>query len=92
MRAFVLGKAGWKAGCSQDWLPHNQCRLFGLAKTKWRGHSCLPRPDSSGRLPGALKSTSRRVGTPQTESPRHVVAEKSFLRGTQGYFIVIGLY
>ena len=47
----------------------------------WRGHSCLPRPDSSGRLPGALESTSRRVGTPQTESLRHVVAEKLFLRG-----------
>jgi hypothetical protein len=38
----------------------------------WRRHSCRPRPDSSGRLPGVLQSASRGVGTRQTESLRHV--------------------
>jgi len=38
----------------------------------WRGHSCLLRPDSSGRLPGVLENASRGVGTRQTESLRHI--------------------
>src|ERR1019366_4892976 len=34
----------------------------------WRRHSCRPRPEESGRLPGVLQSASRGVGTRQTES------------------------
>src|ERR1035437_551342 len=43
---------------------------FTLAdRATWRRHSCRPRPDSSGRLPGVLQSPSRGVGTRQSESP-----------------------
>ena len=42
----------------------------------WRTHSCVPRPDSSGRVPDAHQGASRGVGgalrARQTESPRHV--------------------
>jgi hypothetical protein len=37
----------------------------------WRRHSCLPRPDSSGRLLGVLQSASRLIGTRQSETLRH---------------------
>src|ERR1035441_3066475 len=39
-----------------------------LGKLSGIGHSCLPRPHSSGRLPGMVESASRGVGTRQTES------------------------
>ena len=29
-----------------------RCRLTAILFTSWRGHSCLPSPDSSGRLTG----------------------------------------
>ena len=45
------------------------------ARAMWRRHSCVPRPDSSGRLLGVLQSASRGVeGAPwarQSETLRH---------------------
>jgi len=31
-RVFVPRERRLKAGCSQDWLPHNSCRQFTLGK------------------------------------------------------------
>ena len=59
--------------------PRNNNFTFGYL-APWRRHSCLPRPDSSGRLPDVRQSASRGVGTRQTESPRHVGAVSLFLR------------
>ena len=30
-------KAAWKGGCSQDWLPHNKCRIPRLGKVSGIG-------------------------------------------------------
>jgi hypothetical protein len=51
---------------------HAEITSHLAAWAMWRGHSCLLRPDSSGRLPGVLENASRGVGTRQTESLRHI--------------------
>src|ERR1019366_2182703 len=53
------------------------------AETTWRRHSCLPRPDSSGRLPGVLQNASRRVGTQQSESLAESLRHSGTLRPTR---------
>src|ERR1039457_5240247 len=35
MSDFVARQGRLKAGCSQDWLPHNLCRIAMASKTKW---------------------------------------------------------
>src|ERR1035438_8640105 len=51
MSDFVARQGRLKAGCSQDWLPHNLCRIAMASKTKWHWASACQRP-----LAGAFRN------------------------------------
>jgi hypothetical protein len=58
-RVFVPRERRLKAGCSQDWLPHNLCRQFTLGKVSGieLKHAPLPIDQPGGAcfsLPGRL--------------------------------------
>src|ERR1017187_975790 len=42
MSDFVARQGRLKAGCSQDWLPHNLCRIAMASKTKWHWAEAYP--------------------------------------------------
>src|ERR1035441_4090197 len=42
MSDFVARQGRLNAGCSQDWLPHNLCRIAMASKTKWHWAEASP--------------------------------------------------
>src|ERR1039457_6986656 len=46
MSDFVARQGRLKAGCSQDWLPHNLCRIAMASKTKWHWAKACPTKES----------------------------------------------